>query len=79
MGIIENSRCFEGTRSILQLMSQSQAVTILGGGDTAAAIRKADIDLYSFDFVSTGGGAMLYGITHDEIPSLKKIEACWCT
>ena len=79
MGIIENSRCFEGTRAILQFLSQSPAVTILGGGDTAAAIRKAGIDLYSYDFVSTGGGAMLYGITHEEIPSLKKIEACWCT
>lgn len=78
MGIIENNRCFEGTRAILKSISESKAVSILGGGDTNDSIRRAGIEINDYDFVSTGGGAMLFGITHDYFPAVERLKACLC-
>lgn len=78
MGIIENSRCFEGTRAILNSIADSRATSILGGGDTSESIRRAGINIGKYNFVSTGGGAMLYGVAHDEFPAVERLKACLC-
>lgn len=78
MGIIENSRCFEGTRAILQEISESSAVSVLGGGDTGESVRRAGIDMDQYDFISTGGGAMLYGVCNDNFPCIEKLKASLC-
>lgn len=78
VGLIENSRCFEGTRAILQHISESKAQSFLGGGDTGESVRRARIDLSSFDFISTGGGALLYGLCNGTYPPVEKLKAMMC-
>lgn len=79
MGIIENKRCFEGTRAILQAIADSPAESILGGGDTNSAIMRAGLEVSNFNFVSTGGGALLHYVAENTLPVMKKLEGCVCS
>ena len=79
MGVIENVGCFEGTRSILDAVSNSPAECILGGGDTAKSIRCSGLDLSKFGAISTGGGALLHAVTNGSFDVLDKFKACSCT
>lgn len=59
MGMVEREEYREGTRAIYEAITANEAAyTIVGGGDTLAAIRE-ERQLERIDFVSTGGGAML--------------------
>ena len=71
MGIFEKENFNIGTRDITRLVQNTEAHTIIGGGDTVSAIRKyGDIDL--FDYVSTGGGASLEYLEGRELPGINK-------
>ena len=63
----------EGTKELANIVSASEATTIVGGGDTLAAI--ASLNLYKeFNFVSTGGGAMLQFLADETLPGIKALE-----
>ncbi|WAN63596.1 Phosphoglycerate kinase [Candidatus Phytoplasma rubi] len=75
VGVFEFEKFSQGTRSIAQMISKikDQAITIIGGGDSAAAISKFKLD-NNFSHISTGGGAFLEYLEEKEMPGLKCIE-----
>lgn len=79
MGVIENKRCFDGTRSVLKSIADSKADSLLGGGDTNSSIMRAGLERANFGFVSTGGGALLSAVTEGTCPALKKLEGVLCS
>ena len=71
MGIFEKDSFNNGTRAITRLVQNTEAHTIIGGGDTVSAIRKfGDIELVNY--VSTGGGASLESLEGKELPGINK-------
>ena len=71
MGIFEKDSFNNGTRAITRLVQNTEAHTIIGGGDTVSAIRKfGDIEL--LNYVSTGGGASLEFLEGKELPGINK-------
>ena len=73
MGMFENSQFAQGTDKIAQDISDSSAVKIVGGGDTVSAIDKIGL-IGKFDFVSTGGGAMLAFLAGEKLPGLEALH-----
>lgn len=71
-GVFEDPRFELGTKVIFEAMSKCQGYSVLGGGDTTAAIRK--FNLAGFDHVSSGGGALLHLLAGKESPALKAIS-----
>jgi len=63
----------EGTKDIAKLLSQSRARSIVGGGDTVAAIESLGI-MDRLSFVSTGGGAMLDFLAEGTLPALEVLK-----
>ena len=59
---------------LAQGIINSAAYTIVGGGDTIAYLKKAKL-LDKFDFVSTGGGAMLEFLAGEKLPGLKVLQS----
>ncbi|HUO75355.1 MAG TPA: phosphoglycerate kinase [Candidatus Paceibacterota bacterium] len=71
MGKFEDDRYLAGTRAIAEAIASSNASSVIGGGDTIAAIAKLGIPLERFGFVSTGGGAMLAFLAGTDMPGLR--------
>lgn len=62
-----------GTLAIAEMLANSEKTTIVGGGDTLAAIK--ELDLYDkFTFVSTGGGAMLDFLANSTLPGIEALN-----
>lgn len=72
MGLIETPFFAKGTMALIKLLAKSKAETIIGGGETVQMIRKMKLD-NKFDFISTGGGAMLEFLEGKKLPGLKKL------
>lgn len=70
VGKFEDMRFLHGTETIARAIAGSDAVSIIGGGDTIAAVHQLGL-LEKFDFVSTGGGAMLAFLSGQQLPGLK--------
>lgn len=64
----------QGTESLAKAIAKSQATTIVGGGDTVAAIRALDI-ADRFSFLSTAGGAMIDFLADGTIPGIEALAA----
>ena len=58
MGVFENKSFEYGTREITKSVSQSNAYTVVGGGDSVSAINKYS-EIQNFNHISTGGGASM--------------------
>lgn len=63
----------EKTVELARMISESEAFSIVGGGDTIAVIRELDIE-NKFDFVSTAGGAMLQFLQEGTLPGIEAIK-----
>ena len=73
MGVFEDSRFEAGTRTVAQAMADTKAFTIVGGGDSAAALAKFKLD-DDVSHVSTGGGASLEYIENGDLPGLAALR-----
>jgi phosphoglycerate kinase len=77
MGVFEMAPFAEGTRAVAQALTEVTAaggLTVIGGGDSAAAVRKLDFDEGAFGHISTGGGASLELLEGKELPGLTALE-----
>jgi phosphoglycerate kinase len=72
MGVFENPTFSQGSFGIAQTVSSLQALTIVGGGDTDALIKKCGLE-EKISFISTGGGSFLEFLEGKELPGLKAL------
>lgn len=73
VGVFEIAKFTNGTNEIARAMANSEAVTIIGGGDSAAAVEKADLEK-EMSHVSTGGGASLELMEGKKLPGIEALE-----
>ena len=74
MGVFEVNAFAKGTKTVAQALANSAAYSVVGGGDSAAAIRKLGLDESKFDHISTGGGASLELLEGKVLPGLAVLE-----
>jgi phosphoglycerate kinase len=74
MGMFELAPYAGGTRAVAQALADGEAFTVVGGGDTGAAIRALGFAEDAFGYVSTGGGASLEFIQGKTLPGLAALE-----
>jgi phosphoglycerate kinase len=70
MGVFEFANFSAGTKSIAQALTQVSGISVVGGGDSAAAVRKLGFSDDAFGYISTGGGASLEYLEGKELPGL---------
>ena len=74
MGVFEHPDYAEGTKAVAQALLDSPAFTVVGGGDSAAAVRILGFDETAFGHISTGGGASLEYLEGKTLPGLAALE-----
>ena len=74
MGVFEVNAFASGTKTVAQALANSDAYSVVGGGDSAAAIRLLGLDESKFDHISTGGGASLELLEGKVLPGLAVLE-----
>ncbi|MGW9449341.1 phosphoglycerate kinase [Streptomyces sp. NPDC055632] len=74
MGVFEHPDYAEGTKAVAQALVDSPAFTVVGGGDSAAAVRILGFDENAFGHISTGGGASLEYLEGKTLPGLAALE-----
>ncbi len=72
MGVFEMSSFENGTKSVAQAMAETEAYTIIGGGDSAAAVEKFNV-ADKMDHISTGGGASLEFMEGKDLPGVNAL------
>jgi phosphoglycerate kinase len=74
MGVFEMPAFADGTLAVARAMADSTGFTVIGGGDSAAAVRILEVDQSKFDHISTGGGASLEFLEGKDLPGLTVLE-----
>ncbi|WP_432067413.1 phosphoglycerate kinase [Streptomyces sp. C10-9-1] len=74
MGVFEHPDFAGGTREVAQALVDTSAFTVVGGGDSAAAVRILGFDEAAFGHISTGGGASLEYLEGRTLPGLAALE-----
>jgi phosphoglycerate kinase len=75
MGVFEVAPFRSGTRGVAEAIATSSAFTVVGGGDSAAAVRQLGVDEDRFDHISTGGGASLEYLEGRTLPGVAVLES----
>ena len=70
MGVFEFPAFAEGTKAVAKAISESDAFSVIGGGDSAAAVRTLGFDEATFSHISTGGGASLELLEGKTLPGI---------
>jgi phosphoglycerate kinase len=74
MGVFEFPQFAEGTRVVAESLTHVSGISVVGGGDSAAAVRALGFNESSFGYISTGGGASLEYLEGKELPGLKALD-----
>lgn len=74
MGVFEMPAFASGTQGVARAIANSAAFSVVGGGDSAAAVRTLDVDEAAFSHISTGGGASLEYLEGKRLPGIEVLE-----
>lgn len=73
MGVFEKNEFSNGTKTLLRTLSESKSYTVVGGGDSIAALKKFKLEA-KISHVSTGGGASLRFLENKKMPGIAALE-----
>jgi len=74
MGVFEFNSFAAGTKGVAQALTEIAGISVVGGGDSAAAVRKLGFSDDAFGYISTGGGASLEYLEGKDLPGLEALS-----